>query len=142
MRLSSFERLGLFPMIKYSKAAPSLADERWRRPTVPNGCCSHGGLRPWLAGLLSDQLPNSKKHSLVRSQGETENGGKEGYIMGCIISAGAKQNEETGAKRIDKSPCGAECGQREAPRPGLFLSKQRAICWNKQAQEKQTKFCH
>lgn len=42
-------------------------------------------------------------------------------IVGCrkgyIISAGANQKEETGAERIDKSPCGADCGRREAARP-------------------------
>lgn len=62
--------------------------------------------------------------------------------MGCIISMGANQKQETGAERIDTSPCGAECGRREAPRPVPLQAKQRVICLNKQAQEKHTKFCH
>lgn len=45
--------------------------------------------------------------------------------MGCRRSVGANRNEETGAERIDGSPRGAECGRREAPRPGPLLDKQR-----------------
>lgn len=116
-------------MIKYSQAAPrrrALVETDNNKTLV--GFYQVESCKLELTGSLSPVRP-------VAEHGEAPSGathrqrrrmkGQEGCIMGCRRSVGANRNEETGAERIDGSPRGAECGRREAPRPGPLLAKQR-----------------